>query len=85
MSDKIWIPPEAIDENTRRMAWLLFLEWWKTEVPKADLADDPHAALFDEDEVARAYDDCLIAAKIVRAKEQEQQPTVRFEPDEPGS
>jgi hypothetical protein len=73
---EIWTPPEAIDENTRRMAWLLFLEWWKFNLespPMEDVAE----------QTRNAYNNCLATAKLVRA--QEQQTTVKVESDEPSS
>lgn len=68
----LWTPPEKIDENVRRMAWLLFLEAWKNwlRVRGSD------AALPDAD-IKEMYRCCLVAAKI--ARKLELQPTVSIE------
>jgi len=81
--EKIWTPPEAIDENTRRMAWLMFLEWWKASARIAYERKAEGLPAFEKTTIKDCYADCLAAAKLVRA--QEQQTTVRFEPDEPSS
>ena len=70
LSHALWTPPEAIDENTRRMAWLLFLEEWK--------ARGRHSIKETGEWAEITYADCLAAAKAVRA--QEQQPTVSVKP-----
>lgn len=61
---EIWTPPEKLDANTTRMAWLLFLEAWKDHLPR----------MFDEKPVRfivpEVYDKCLETAKIVRRLEQ---------------
>jgi hypothetical protein len=75
---EIWTPPETIDENTRRMAWLLFLEVWKGELRDANQFQE-----WTDKQASNVYVGCLRIAKIVRA--QEQQTTVKVEPDEPGS
>lgn len=56
----IWTPPETIDTNTQRMAWQLFIESFKHAL-SANKA-------FPE-QVARVYNECLTAAKIVREAE----------------
>lgn len=63
---KIWIPPETTDSNTQRMAWLLFLEWWK-----AYLSPTYKANFEDDWDAAENYRLCLKNAKIVRRMEQE--------------
>ncbi len=68
--EKIWTPPEQIDENVRRMAWLLFLEEWK--------ARGRHSIKETGEWAEITYADCLVAAKAVRAREQ--QPTVSVRP-----
>lgn len=61
---EIWTPPETIDANTQRMAWLLFLEWWKACLP----GGGPDKKIT-EKTISSRYRDCLAAAKIVRKLE----------------
>lgn len=77
----LWTPPEKIDENVRRMAWLLFLEWWKASANLAYERKAEGLSAFKKTTIRDCYADCLAAAKIVRA--QELQPTVKIEPDVP--
>ncbi len=59
---KIWTPPERLDANVQRMAWLLFLESWKESEQNTDEWTD---------QVTReTYSDCLRVAKLVRQMEQ---------------
>ncbi len=59
----IWVPPEKLDPNVQRMAWLLFLEWWKVRMAEGPPFED------DMPEVGRNYEAALEAAKIVRELE----------------
>ncbi len=63
----IWTPPEKTDDNTKRMAWLMFLECWKVEMAK------PHRRQASPDpmwDTTQTYNNCLKTAKIVRKLEQ---------------
>lgn len=66
---EIWTPPEHVDQNTQRMAWLLFLETWKAEWHK--VIEQPKEALDGHAEFT--YKRCLVVAKVVRRMEQEPQ------------
>jgi hypothetical protein len=58
---EIWTPDEKVDDNTKRMAWLLFLECWKQDICKTGYKlDDPPFS------PGTAYEGCLTAAKIIR-------------------
>jgi hypothetical protein len=56
----LWTPPEKLDANVQRMAWLLFMETWK--VMMATPADSGW-------DTAESYEDCLRSARIVREHE----------------
>lgn len=61
---EVWTPPEKLDPNVQRMAWLMFLECWKSE------SKDIGVGKFQE-WVEDVYGEALLAAKIIRAKELE--------------
>jgi hypothetical protein len=54
---KLWIPTEKLDENVKRMAWLLFLECWK---------GDESTDQWTEEVTKGTYEDCIRVAKIIR-------------------
>ena len=56
----IWTPPEKLDANVQRMAWLLFLEQWKRHAVQGTVMENVEAH----------YTLALEAAKIVRKMEQ---------------
>lgn len=56
---KIWIPPQALPENVKRMAWYLFLEWWKTQAEKGGTLN----------EASKVYQHCVEVAKIINTLE----------------
>ena len=66
MSDddkKIWVPPTPLDDNVKRMAWLLFLEAWKAYLAKHE--SDTSVQW----EPEQMYGVCLKNAKVVRLLE----------------
>lgn len=76
---KIWVPPTPLDDNIKRMAWLLFLEIWKAEASEKftlALQGGRDLSIW----AAEEYSACLAAAKAVRAIET--QATVRIEPQQ---
>lgn len=60
---KIWTPKEKLDDNTKRMAWILFVEWWKAGLANERINPDMV--------VSDAYALCLSTAKIVRKLEEQ--------------
>ncbi len=62
----IWTPPEKLDANVQRMAWLLFIECWKHDIGKTGytLDDPPFIA-------KHVHQNCLAVAKGVRESELE--------------
>ena len=68
-AQEIWTPPESLDPNTQRMAWLLFLEAWKAWIPYCiDTREHPSGAKF---HAGVTYKTCLETAKTVRQLETE--------------
>jgi hypothetical protein len=56
---ELYIPQEKLNENVKRMAWLLFLEEWKTSRGGRESTAEL------EEWVSLTYSDCLTAAKVV--------------------
>jgi hypothetical protein len=63
MDSQIWTPPETIDNNTQRMASILFIEEIKAFVQKAGIEDYPL------ERVPKSYGQALSIAKMVREAE----------------
>ena len=70
---KLWIPAEKLDENVKRMAWLMFLEAWKAWIRDHSACDPwkPKAV----------YAECLQHAKMVRQMEQPKTEAADVSPD----
>jgi hypothetical protein len=60
---EIWTPPEKLDANVQRMAWLLFMEHWKGWV---DIHGRDNKVSFP---TTMIYEECLTTAKVVREAE----------------
>ncbi len=63
---KIWTPEEKADDNTKRMAWLLFLEVWKADL----VLHECNIERVEVQDVEKSYAKCFLTAKTVRAIEQ---------------
>jgi len=72
---KLWIPAEKLDENVKRMAWLLFLEWWKGHFDQIGLEGTATKV------VETAYTVCLETAKVIRQLEQPKTEAADVTPD----
>jgi hypothetical protein len=57
---QLYIPEAKLDPNVKRMAWLLFLEWWKDEV-----RDHGMSLTMKAEKTFTAYEICVSAAKLV--------------------
>ncbi len=57
---ELYIPEAKLDPNVKRMAWLLFLEWWKDAVRDSGMTLSMKA-----EKVFTAYEVSVTAAKLV--------------------
>lgn len=70
----LWTPPEKLDGNVQRMAWLMFIEEWKATPLSTQIMDKEGAeqsAVDVSEWAAKIYPLCLAAAKTVRQCEVE--------------
>lgn len=59
-SQELYIPEAKLNSNVKRMAWLLFLEWWKDAVKDKGMENTMEA-----EKLGTAYEICVTAAKLV--------------------
>jgi hypothetical protein len=57
---ELYIPKSLLDANVKRMAWLLFMEWWKDAVRDSGMTFSMKA-----EKVFTAYEVSVTAAKLV--------------------
>lgn len=57
-AEQLYIPEAKLDPNVKRMAWLVFMEWWKHFIT----TKGPEIT---QDNIEVAYSNSLMVAKIV--------------------
>lgn len=55
---ELWTPPEKLTSNEGRMAWAMFLKWWKVALEQASIS-------FSIDQATERYRHCIAVAKAL--------------------
>lgn len=65
---ELWVPKQPLEPNIQKMAWYLFLEWWKCYFH--DRGDPGSFEGFQSSLIETVYGACIDVAKIARRLEQ---------------